>query len=146
MAQEIECLFCRNEALSSNSSPTQIKASYTNEWTEEHPAKSWQGTIEKAYSQEALGVLGVPPLLEAPVGPGTRKTSREKVNNPWWQQVMLDGKGKRILPVCLNFPIARASLEHLCYPKGKRQHSDCKVNLIVVLPHLDHGLLVFKYQ
>lgn len=57
-----------------------------NKWLEEHPAKPWEGTLEgsteKEYSQEALGVLGVPLLLEAPVGPIMRKARKEKVNTP----------------------------------------------------------------
>lgn len=54
-----------------------------NEWKniQQSPEKVlWDSTARKEYSQEAPWVLGVPPLLEAPVGPVMRKEGRKKVN------------------------------------------------------------------
>lgn len=44
----------------------------------------WKGATEGEYSQEALEVLEVPPLLAAPVGPVMRKAGKEiiKLSNP----------------------------------------------------------------
>lgn len=54
---------------------------WINDWKDTQK-KPWEDTSEgstgKEYSQETLWVLGVPPLLEALVGPVMRKAGKEK--------------------------------------------------------------------